>query len=61
MRKKYGIEGNCCYDLHATAFCLADVGMQEEKESVLREMGMDWKTKEPYVVAAEKMMYQTQN
>ncbi len=36
IRKKYGIQGNCCVDCLATAFCETCATCQEHRESKIR-------------------------
>jgi hypothetical protein len=49
MREKYGMESNGCGDC-LTAFCCPCCQLiQEDKESIVRNTGMDPKTQTPYV------------
>jgi len=52
MRAKYGIEGNGCMDWLGACCCPCCGLVQEDKESFLRQTGIDPKTSQQYIAPA---------
>ena len=48
MKQKYGMESNCFGDFCTACCCACCALIQEEKESLVRNTGMDPKTNTPY-------------
>jgi len=55
-RERYGIQGSTCGDFCAAWCCGCCVLVQEEKDSIVRNTGINPKTKEPYV-SPDQMAY----
>ncbi|KIW53495.1 hypothetical protein PV05_09064 [Exophiala xenobiotica] len=49
MRERHGIEGGGCGDFWTSCCCTCCTLIQEEKESIVRNTGIDPKTEQPYV------------
>lgn len=48
MKEKYGMESNLFGDFATACCCACCALIQEEKESLVRNTGMDPKTNQPY-------------
>jgi hypothetical protein len=48
MQEKYGMESNACVNCLTACFCGCCQLVQEEKESIVRNTGMNPKTKQAY-------------